>query len=230
MAAVTLGVHQSNTINQASAASGTFTPAAGDLLLVFVSTTVNTTTGALTSTTGMTFTPVGKVTKNASLDAVMLFVADSFATAVLQNLTYAEAGGWAGVSITALRISGMARRGLGAIKQIAGTANAAAGTPSTSFSAAALTGNPCIGAVLNGTNPAALTPPTSWTERADDGYNLPVTGIEVATIDSGFTGPTVNWGSASASAFGVLIAEIDTSAAPANGRFYYEMLGGGENV
>ena len=112
-------------------------------------------------------------------------------------------------------VAGMLRTGpSGAVRQAAKQDNQAAATPAPAFTANALTGNPCYGAIFNATSPAGLAPPTGWTENAsaDHGQSSPTCGQESAYIDSGFTGTTVTWGSASASAFCSLICELDTTA------------------
>jgi hypothetical protein len=58
-----------------------------------------------------------------------------------------------------------------------------------------------------------VTEPTGWTEHADTGYNNPTSGMEVASRDSGFTSTSIIWGSNSASNWGAIIAELDSSAA-----------------
>jgi hypothetical protein len=60
-----------------------------------------------------------------------------------------------------------------------------------------------------------MTPPTSWTEDSDNGYSTPTAGQESVSRVSGFTGTTVTWGGTSATAFGDIIVEIDTSSFPA---------------
>src|SRR5262249_36569936 len=88
-------------------------------------------------------------------------------------------------------------------------------TPAPVFGASALTGNVTLGAVFNANNPAAMTPPTSWTEQNDTGYNTPTTGQEYVSRDSGFTGTTITWGNASGSAFSAITVELDTTSTPA---------------
>jgi hypothetical protein len=122
-------------------------------------------------------------------------------------------------------ITGMSIVGLGAVRQAGGTTAGTLGTtPSgaliprlgsifTGSSLAALTGNVVIGAVANGTSPATVTPPTSWTEAPtpDLGYTVPTTGLETAFINSGFTGSTPTWGSTSATAWASCVVEMDAS-------------------
>lgn len=167
--------------------------------------------GAYTDCTG------GAVLKNTSADGMWVFARNSLVPATASTIiTMTSPGGDTGGGLFVYRVTGMARVGSQAVLQVAKQSNqAAAGTPAPVFGASPLTTNSLIGAVHNATNPATMTPPTSWTEKHDTGYATPTTGLETATIDSGFTTATVTWGGTSASAFGSIAVEMDASAAPA---------------
>lgn len=202
--------------------SGAFTPAVGDLLVVFVAASVTVqATATLTDSAGITFTQVGRVPWGTNVNSLYLFVSNSLApSATSQTVTFDTASDPAtGTVIAVASITGVTRTGLTAILQSTGQANQAAGTPAPVFGAGVDTNNPTLGAVANNTSPAGLTPPTSWTENGDTGYSTPTTGMEYVSRDSGFTGTTITWGSASASVFASGIIEIDTSvvaSAPSN--------------
>lgn len=221
MAAVTHRIATASSSNASSYASGAFTPAVGDLLVGMVvasGTTANTPT--LTANSGaITFKMVAAAPLAASVDRAYLFVADQLVpSAVSMTATFTCTQDAAtGAVVFVASVSGMARTGLAAIRQLELAMNVAAGTPALSFPASCLTGNPTIGLIGNATNPAGLTAPTGWTENAagDTGYTIPTTGAEYVYRDSGFTGTTVTWGSASASAYAGIIVELDTSAVPA---------------
>jgi hypothetical protein len=68
--------------------------------------------------------------------------------------------------------------------------------------------------VGNSSSPAGIAKPTSWTEQVDVGYATPSTGLEYASRNSGFTGTTITWASTSATVWGAISVELDTSAAP----------------
>jgi len=211
VAAVVLGVATASTTNNANYTTGSFTPAADDLLVSFVVVTGNTNTGSLSDSLSGTWEHVGSYAKAASADRLHAFVRVTPATASAMTATWTRSGATSGGIVTVLRVSGMSRYGLDAVRQFQGQSNQSAATPAPAFDVAALTGNPCLGFVANATNPAGMTEPGSWTERSDTGYNTPTTGSEVASRDSGFTGTTVTWGSSSASAFGSMIIELDAS-------------------
>ena len=217
MAAVTHRVTTPSTTNASTYASGSFTPAVGDLLVVCVTASGTVTNpGSVSSSAGYTFTLVRRETKAASADSLYMYVSNEKVTAAsAQTVTFNCTGDAAtGAIVSVVSISGMSRTGSSAILKSGGQSNgAAAGTPTVSLGSAALTGNPLVGFVGNATSPANVTQPSGWTELTDaTGYSTPVTGQEVASINSGFTGSTVTWGGTSASAFGAIVAEFDTSA------------------
>ena len=214
MATVTHRVSTASTTNATSYASGSFTPGANELLVVLVIAGATADAGVVTNSQGITFTKVDHAVYRSSNDRCYIFVADSLASAVSQTVTFACAGDQAnGAVILVAGVSGMTLLGASAIRQSAKQENgAAAGTPAPAFGAACLTGNPTLGVMGNGANPAGMTPPGSWNEGADTGYNTPASGAEYVHRNSGFTGTTVTWGSSSGTAFGALIVELDSSA------------------
>ena len=67
-------------------------------------------------------------------------------------------------------------------------------------------------AVCNGTNSTTtVVPRASFTERFDNGYTVPATGMEVSTRDSGETGTTLTMGGTTASTFASVAIELDSS-------------------
>lgn len=229
MATVTHEISTADTGNTPNA-SGAFTPAADDLLIVFIvasATVTDPASSALTNSQGITFTQILRAQCASGVDSIYAFVANSLVTsgqAVSQTVTFNPADVANGTNIFVAAVAGMTRVGIDAILQSAKQDNQAAGTPAPAFGASAQTGNPTLGVIGNATNPAGLTPPTSWTEGGDIGYATPTTGGEYVYRNSGFTGTTITWGSASASAFGSIIIELDTSVPASNP---YPYVGGG---
>jgi hypothetical protein len=200
-----------------SYASSSFTPAAGDLLVVFVSASATTATGSLTDSQGLGWTKTTNASFSGAPDRLYVFVANTLAAASSMTVTFDCTGDQAtGANIAIARVSGMTRTGTsGAIKQkrqVSG--QSASTTPEAIFAASCQTGNPTLGVVGNRANPAGLTAPTNWTEQVDTGYNTPSSGLEYVSQNSGFTGTTITWGSTSSTVYGVQIIELDTSAAP----------------
>lgn len=213
-ATVTHRIATASTSNVTSYASGAFTPAAGDLLIAFVVASGTVATGTMTDSQSLGFTKVTSALKASSVDTVYAFVSNNLAANSSMTVTFDCTGDAAtGAVIFVASVSGMLRAGLNAIAQSAIQENqAASGTPAPAFTNAVNTNNPTLGSVGNGSNPAGMTPPSSWTEDAagDTGYNTPPTGGEYAFRNSGFTGTTITWGSTSATAFGAIILELET--------------------
>ena len=217
MATFTAGTALSSTTNTDTYAFTALTPAVGDLLVCFVKSGETTASTAITSDVGgIGFTKIAQTLYNTSADFCDVFVANQLVTsAVSHTLTWTCTGDNAnGGSRVVGRVSGMSRTGLDAVRQFKEQENQSAGTPAPAFDTAALTGNLTFAVMVNATNPATMTTPSGWTERHDVGYNTPPSGLHVCTRDSGFTGTTVTWGSASASVFGAVIVELDTSVPP----------------
>lgn len=212
-----------STTNADLYAHAAFTPAASELLMVFVRSGETAAAGVLTSDVGITFTNVARTDLNGGVDFIDTFVADSLTTAVPTILTWSCTGDNAnGRFCCGFRISGMTRTGLSAIRQFKEQENQAAGTPAPVFDAACLTGNLTCAVAGNLNNSSGLTGPSGWTLRVSSGYNTPTTGIYTSTRNSGFTGTTVTWGSASATVFGAIIVELDTSAPAAAGSLIWQ--------
>lgn len=223
MATVTLRSGVASTTNNAALASASFTPTAGELLVVVAMHSGLVTDPAVTaSANGITFTKVlGPILKAASVDEMSVFVANQLvpASPVAMTCTTTPSASTGGL-IFVFSVTAMSRTGASAVRQSASQANQAASTtPAPVLGAAALTGNALIGAVHQSQSPPALTPPTGWTETAtigDIGHNTPANGGEVAFINSGFTGTTVTWGSVAGSTFASAVLELDTSAVTAS--------------
>lgn len=215
-ATTTLGVTTASSTDANTYATGAFTPAAGNLLVAIVHASDTVAAGQFTDSMAGSWAKISSVVNRTSLDTTYIFVSNTRYNAVSMTGTFDCTGDTAtGAIITIVRVSGMTRTGADAVLQFASIANqAAAGTPAITFGASVLTGNATIVGVGNSTNAAGITPPASWSETpcSDTGYATPTTGMECATRDSGFTGTTVTWGGTSASAFGAIGVELNTTA------------------
>lgn len=215
MATVTHKIANSSTTNASTYTTASFTPVAGDLIVVFVHSSGVTIASTGTTSAGIGFSQVETALDASSANTSYMFVATSFATATAQTFTFNCTGTTAtGAAWDVYCVAGMTLTGAAAVKQTATLDNHASGTPSVAFTSNALTGNPTFGSIGNATNPATMTAPTGWTEGGDVGYATPTTGLETVFRASGFTSMGITWGSSSASAFGAIIAEMDTSVPP----------------
>ena len=215
MATVTHATVYTNTnLNTTSYTSGSFTPVVDDLLLVFVAATTTAIDAAtLTGSTGTTFTRIVTATKATSADRLYAFIADSKSTATLQTVTFTSTGdATSGVIIEIIRLAGIPKSGgIGVIKQYTSLSNQTAGTPTFTFTNPVQLYNITLGFVMTGTNSTTvITPPTSWAEGNETGYNTPATGGEYVYRNSGFSGSTITWGNATTTGFGVIGLEINT--------------------
>lgn len=189
------------------------TPAVGDLIVIICANTGITAAPTVTdnNSDGLgAYTQIVTANKGTNVDSMFLFIRNArvgSATSTTFSVTGASSTG-GGATVWA--VTGVGPVGASAARQSASQANQAAATPAPVFSSAVLTENILLGGVFNATNPATMTPPTNYIEELDTGFNSPATGIELVKRDSGETGTTITWGSASASAFCDLITELDT--------------------
>lgn len=213
MATVTNGVATASTTNATSYASGSFTPTAGDLVLVFVTVSGNVVIPQMTDSQNLGFDYVGSAFYATNANTVHLFVANQKAANSAMTVTFTCVGTTAsGAVVNPVLISGQTKFGSFAIKQFkASSNNAAASSTAIAFGATTTAGNPILGVIGNATNPATMTPPTGYTELADTGYATPTIGHESVALAAGATVTTITWGSNSASTWGGIIVEIDAS-------------------
>lgn len=197
----------------------TFTPAVGDLIIVFCAVTTNTNTTPTTtdSAASGTYTLADTAVYTSTLgDSRVLsaFVRNAFSTGTGALTITCNTGSNTSGALTAIGITGMPWAGAGALRQIGSNSSgstAASVTASWDTALAALTANMCLNAVSNSNVPGGVTtPPTSWTNRSDTGQSTPAVGIDTATRDSGETGSTITWGQASASKYAAIILELNT--------------------
>ena len=205
-----------DTTDGTSFASGSFTPTANDLLVVFVA-AQGTVAAAptMTDSQGLGFTRITSFLWNVSTARLYLFVADALAAASSMTVTFDCTGDDAtNCQIVVAGVSGMTAVGSTAVVQSSGQANGGiAATPAPVFAGSCVTTNPTLGAVADTRNPAAETPPTSWTELADTGVET--AGLEYVKRASGFTGTTITWGAAANNRWASLIVELDAGGAAA---------------
>src|SRR5439155_6691255 len=198
MATVTAAISSADSTDGISFSTAAFTPAAGDLVVVFVHSSGETSTDwVVTDSVGGAYTKIARFVRVVSANILELWVGNQLEAATSRTITFSHAvGNSTACDMSVLRVAGMSKTGAAAVKQSAGQSNqAAANTPNPAFAATTDTNNVCIGAVANGVNPATMTPTTGWTEAHDVGVATPITGLETQFINSGFVGTTVTWGS-----------------------------------
>jgi hypothetical protein len=207
MAACVNAVTTASTVDGTSFVTDPFTPAAGDLLVVLV-----VGTGTLASPTSIVSSVGGQTFALRNNNAgVLLILGEFFATAVSQTVTLNFAASQTGQVINVVRVSGMERNGIAAERQRQGNGGPLEVTPVVPFDNPCLAANPTLVVLGNLTNPAAVTVPVGWTNRANTGYDTPTTGCTYETRDSGFTGVDITWGGDSPTAWLCSGFELDAS-------------------
>lgn len=202
--------------------SGSFTPVAGDLLVVGVCVmgTTDVTATLSSSIGGFTFSQVETGPFTSGANQLYVYVANALvADTSPQTVTITmPADEGQGSSISVAAIAGISLDGLDAIVQDAEQL-LSSGTPAPTFAGAADTGNPTLGFLCNTSNPATMTEPTGWTEAADIGFVTPDAGMQYVYRNSGFTGTAITWGSTVSNSTAVIIVEVDASAAGSPAEF-----------
>lgn len=196
----------------------TATPAVGDLIVV-VTQYADTVQDPVTvsDNQGGTYTEIVHQWDATSDKAVTVHIRTALIASAVSTVFTMAISGDVGGGLQVFKVTGMSRTGASAARQSDGATFAAAGTPTATLPAAALTANALIGGVANQSNPAAVAPRSSpaWTESVDTGFSNPAAGIETMFIDSGETASSIAWGGTSATGGGCAVVELDTSAASA---------------
>jgi hypothetical protein len=214
MAAIVLGVQTGDTAAASTYATGSFTPAAGDLLLAVAGVQGTVDGGAYTSSdAGKTYAKVTEAVWTSDTRRLYAFVAEQAADADSQTGTM-DVTGDAGTSCAQaiLRVSGMTKLGAAAIRQFKVASNQSAADPTITFDSACLTGNPTIMVVVfNSASTGNGTDPVGWTRTADIAIGTPGCNVIAFTRNSGFTGTTITMTSG-ATNHAVIGIELDASA------------------
>lgn len=218
MAAVSL---LGSTINTTSGAKTvTATPAVGDLILIFVVVPGDSTFSAPTDNQSGTYTQIGSTLNNNTAIYGAWYVRDSLiASGTSTIFTLSNPGSDTGGGLAVVKVTGMTKAGSSAVRQSKlGGQGGSTGTPATgNWTSAKMTTNPVVGAVINASNPAGLTPTTSYSELLDTGFSTPDVGVEIQKIDSGDTTNTMTWGSSSGTDWVCMGVELDASS---SGNFF----------
>lgn len=206
MAAVVHAIGDTDSSNTTSYVTGSFTPAANDLLVVFVYATAIASGNPVTlsNSAGLTF-------YEAVHDATdcYCFVAQALAAASSQTVTFDCTGDAAtGCLIEVARVSGMTATGVDAVRQTKTGTGSAGTTPALTFNTAPEAANPVLAFVANASNTSpVVVHPSGWTERDEQVMSTPNSGCEYASLDS--AGPTtVTWGGTITGGWSGIILEL----------------------
>ena len=200
------------------AKSVTATPAVGDLILIFVQVSDDSTWSAPTDdNTGGTYTLVRAMGTGVG----GVYVRDNLVSSASSTVfTLSNPGSDTGGGLAIVKVTGMDVAGSAAIRQIDYGALNGGTTPTTSgtWPSNKVISNPVIGFLINSTNPAGVTVTTGYTELLNTGYATPDTGLEIQYVNSGDNTDTLTMGGNSASFWYFLGVELD--APPTNGNMF----------
>lgn len=211
-------------------ASASFTPTAGRLGVVTVTTSGTIDTMIATSSVGgQTYSIANDGVRDAYAgypgtiaNTIQVFVANQVYTAVSQTVTIDDpVTNGTGTNICIYELSGMSRVGTDAILQVASpdNDNSSGATPTSVFDTNALTTNPVLQAIIVGHAGSGtdITDPSGFTDTTTTIFHLtPSVANETFTDDSGFTSTTITAGGTYGDAGAATAVEFDASStAPA---------------
>jgi hypothetical protein len=192
----------------------TFTPAVGDLIIVFCQATGNANAAPTCSdgNTGGTYTLVATAANGASTNMMSCFVRTATVPNTTSTTVTVAIGAHTATEVVVYALSGATVYGSGAIAQNAIQANQASGTPTPTFSSLPNLYNLVLSAVGNVTNPAGVTASAgtspTWTRDQNTGQVSPVCGICTEHTNNNLQTTAVAWGSTSPSAFASMALEL----------------------
>jgi hypothetical protein len=217
MAGISSVITLASTSNLTSYATGSFTPVNGDLIVVlfWVTTSIEANPTCTASANGITFTLVDRLVVNGGTDIICSFIADQKVGASPSAMTISvgvpsDAGAGCGIQVFAA--TGMDKVGSTAVLQHSVEERLATNIPTLTFGSATNSNNPIVAAASSNDNPAALTPPTGFTESLDTGISAPVRGWQSCYIISGTNSTTIQYGAAGTTRGGTIGIELDSSA------------------
>jgi hypothetical protein len=218
MAAITLAVGTADT-GITPNTSGSFVPASGDFLVVFVSITnsIETTPTLTSSIGGFTFTKITQDTFAAGSNKHYVYVADAFVSDTSsQTVTFGDSGDeGTGSNISVVSVSSISAAGASGVRQSKTHSAGGATTPQTIFDAsgAALTTNPVLSVLVNGSNPPTTTVPSGFSSFTAISHTSPDHGMLVTYVNSGFSSDTITWGSTAVTSFALISIELNAAGA-----------------
>jgi hypothetical protein len=185
------------------------TPAAGTLLVACASLSGNAEAAPpLTDDQGGSYALARRAPWGGGANNLLCYVREQLiASAVATRLTLDTTANTAG-ELAVIAYAGVQRTGATAIRQVASAEDRGASTaPSVTLPAAAAATNPTLFAVASGDT--TTSPPAGWTERHDASQSSPMTALEIATRDGGFTGAALASPAAQSTGYAAIAIELD---------------------
>ena len=203
-----LAAMSTSTANATSYAGTAGTPAAGDLLICFVTATAEATVAA-TMTGTWTWTLLTSFKYNSGADSIYVFWA--YASAATSTTPTVDFGADAASSceIYCYRVTGSSGVSIPCIRQWRATTGATT-NPALAMYGAINTNSGCLSFVAaNGTAPAVWTAPTGWAAVVEAGTGTaPKHAAGASSRTSGETLSTITWTNAQTNPWGGIVLEI----------------------
>jgi hypothetical protein len=205
------------------------TPAVDDLIVVVhgMSGWASGDTSTISDDQGGTYTQIGAnplSTGGGTAGALWISIRNSLVSSAVSTTYTATNVGDTGGGLTVLKVTSMSRTGASAALQNKGESTQTESPVVITFGAATSTSNPIILGCFGEDSPAALGPPTGFTETTDTGWSTPTSGIHVCYVSSGQTNSAYTYASGAFTDHNEAGVELDTTAAPLDG---FPFAGGG---
>ena len=192
--------------------TGSFTPAAGDLLVAIVGIATLDTAPTMSDSQSGAWTLVDTFRSQATTGGLRMYVRNTSAPNTSMTVTMTSTGD-AGGGLAVLSVTDVSVFGAGAVRSSGGQADVASATPAPVLNQTPRSTNAIITAVMDNTNGSANgSPRTSpvYTEHYDQGFTTPPTGIAVHSVNSGETSATITYGGSTPSTFASIAIEINS--------------------
>lgn len=208
----TSAVNTASSTDTTSYASGSFTPAANDLLLAWVHASDTVAAGTMSDSQALGWTLQTSRAVAATNGTIYLFVAQALAANSSMTVTFDCTGdGATGAVVSVVRVAG--GNTLSPIRQLS-TADGTAGNKATgTFLRRPLSTDGCVAGLafnsVSGVSPPNDASGSGWSELGDLGYAGPTTRFEhAALVVAASDETTVTWVSAAPSASVAILVEM----------------------
>lgn len=208
-----------NSSNIAVYASASFTPAAGDRLLVMGGISDTALDIIVTDSQSLGWTILAA--EQSGILSGVVAVANAVTAAAAMTTSFDVTGdNGTGCHMTNRRLTNV-RAGPDFHRQIAFASGVSGTTPEVVMPMAFNTNNAGFAMCLNLRNPATLTTPAGWSEILDLGHITPDMGMWYGRILSGETASTITWGGTSSADWLAFVVEIYEVNQPPSASHYY---------
>lgn len=202
----------------------TATPAVDDLIVVVhgMSGWASGDTSVITDDQSGTYTQIGAnplSTGGGTAGALWISIRTALIPSAVSTIFTATNSGDTGGGLTVMKVTSMSRTGGNAALQNKGESTQTESPVVLTFAANTLTTNPIVLGVFGEDSPAALGPPTGFTETTDTGWATPTSGIHVCFVSSGQTAAAYTYASGAFTDHNEVGVELDTTAAPVGASF-----------